>query len=286
MIKTHDLTERQRSVFEFLKEKICDRGYGPTVREICDEFGIKSPNGVVCHLKALEKKGLIIRTANKSRAIELVGGHEPNFKAQLPLKGRVGADSSPTINDEVNRRQKTDSRVNRSKDSKQQIEFNNLFGRDGRFVLRIDGDELAESNVVDGDFVIVTPCQEAGNGEIVLAKGRDGRMRLLVMPDKMSSQATATSHQQWPTDVASAPANLVSAPTNVSSDSASVKHQAFAEMLSLQNQSPNRDQATFSRTNQASEHSTNPAAKKSEPRPPAQVVGRVLGVIRDFTRKS
>ena len=66
------LTERQKHVYEFIHDLITNRGYGPTVREIGAEFNISSPNGVMCHLKALEKKGLIRRSPNKSRAIELV----------------------------------------------------------------------------------------------------------------------------------------------------------------------------------------------------------------------
>jgi repressor LexA len=65
------LTTRQREVLDFIREKIRGRGYGPTVREIGEEFDILSPNGVMCHLKALEKKGLITREPNMSRAITL-----------------------------------------------------------------------------------------------------------------------------------------------------------------------------------------------------------------------
>ena len=65
------LTNRQKDVYEFIRDKITNRGYGPTVREIGERFDISSPNGVMCHLKALEKKGLITRSPNKSRAIEL-----------------------------------------------------------------------------------------------------------------------------------------------------------------------------------------------------------------------
>jgi len=57
------LTDRQREIYEFIRKKIESRGYGPTVREIGENFGIKSPNGVMCHLKALEKKGLASETA-------------------------------------------------------------------------------------------------------------------------------------------------------------------------------------------------------------------------------
>src|SRR3954469_17638278 len=83
------LTKRQKTVYKFIREKIRNRGYGPTVREIGLQFDIASPNGVMCHLKALEKKGLITREPNMSRAITLA--QEPVEIKGLPLSGRVAA---------------------------------------------------------------------------------------------------------------------------------------------------------------------------------------------------
>ena len=83
------LTDKQRKVYEFIREKIHGRGYGPTVREIGEQFEISSPNGVMCHLKALEKKGLITREPNMSRAIQLAA--EPVSAKGLPLVGQVAA---------------------------------------------------------------------------------------------------------------------------------------------------------------------------------------------------
>ena len=83
------LTDRQKEVYEFIRDKIRNRGYGPTVREIGDHFDISSPNGVMCHLKALEKKGLITREPNMSRAIQLAA--EPIEEKGLPLAGRIAA---------------------------------------------------------------------------------------------------------------------------------------------------------------------------------------------------
>src|SRR5579864_7761885 len=83
------LTERQREIYDFIKERIEGRGFGPTVREIGEGFDIKSPNGVMCHLKALEKKGLIKRTGFRARAIQLVD-HRPHT-VELPLLGKVAA---------------------------------------------------------------------------------------------------------------------------------------------------------------------------------------------------
>ena len=88
MVKTSNLTPRQREIYEFVKDNIMNRGYGPTVREIGEEFDIKSPNGVMCHLKALEKKGLITRKPNLSRAIQL--SDKPQRKTAVNLRGQFG----------------------------------------------------------------------------------------------------------------------------------------------------------------------------------------------------
>src|SRR5262252_3408649 len=83
------LTERQREIYDFIRSKIETRGYGPTVREIGLAFDIKSPNGVMCHLKALEKKGLILREGFSARAIQLVDYNARN--PEIPLVGSVAA---------------------------------------------------------------------------------------------------------------------------------------------------------------------------------------------------
>src|SRR5436309_15772305 len=103
------LTERQREIYDFIRERIEGRGFGPTVREIGEGFDIKSPNGVMCHLKALEKKGLIKRTGFRARAIQLVD-HQ-RTAASLPMLGLVAA-GSPTAAIEQDER----------------LEVNDLFG--------------------------------------------------------------------------------------------------------------------------------------------------------------
>lgn len=63
------LTERQTQVLDFIRQN--SHLYGPTVREIAAAFGIRSPNGVACHLKALERKGYVTRDTRKARAIKV-----------------------------------------------------------------------------------------------------------------------------------------------------------------------------------------------------------------------
>ena len=68
------LTERQQVIYDFIRGLIVRRGYGPTVREIAQRMDISSPNGVMGHLKALERKGFIRRVSRRARAIELAEG--------------------------------------------------------------------------------------------------------------------------------------------------------------------------------------------------------------------
>jgi repressor LexA len=145
----NQLTERQREVYEFIREKIDSRGYGPTVREIGAKFDIRSPNGVMCHLKALEKKGLIEREGFSARAITLVG-HKPG--GGVPLLGKVAA-GSPTL----------------AVESDEWLEFNDMFGGDNHFALKVRGNSMIDDNIQDGDYVVIKRQETARNGERVVA---------------------------------------------------------------------------------------------------------------------
>ena len=152
------LTNRQREVYEFTRDKIQNRGFGPTVREISEAFGIKSPNGVICHLKAIEKKGLILREPNKSRAITLTG---ETSASTIPLAGRVAAGS-----------------LHQAIEDLDQVDLNELFNHRGCYLLRISGDSMIEAHIADGDMVVVEPRAEAKNGEMVVAETQDGNATL------------------------------------------------------------------------------------------------------------
>jgi repressor LexA len=146
------LTSRQREIYDFIKEKIESRGYGPTVREIGNAFEIKSPNGVMCHLKALEKKGIINRQGFSARAIQIVG-YKPG-SAGLPLLGRVAA-GAPTL-----------AEAGADTDW---LEFNDLFGGEENFALKVKGSSMIEDHIDDGDIVIIKRQETARNGERVVA---------------------------------------------------------------------------------------------------------------------
>ena len=159
MATLDQLTERQRLVYEFLRDKIVHRGYGPTVREIGERFNISSPNGVMCHLKALEKKGLISRSPNKSRAIELT--QEPLGQQGMPLAGTVAA-----------------GLTNLAFEQDDRFDFGSIFARDDHFALRVSGDSMIEAQIADGDYVVVRRQEVAAPGEMVVAQTDEGEATL------------------------------------------------------------------------------------------------------------
>lgn len=79
------MTRRQRAIMTFIEAHIFRRGFAPSVREIGTEFEIRSPNGVVAHLKALERKGMIAR-GDGARAITIL---RPRCFCSLPFGGRI-----------------------------------------------------------------------------------------------------------------------------------------------------------------------------------------------------
>jgi len=153
------LTERQKDVYEFVRDKIRNRGYGPTVREIGDYFQISSPNGVMCHLKALEKKGLITREPNMSRAIQLAA--EPIEEKGLPLAGRIAAGV-----------------LHEAIEQDERIDFGAMFDQKNLFVLEVSGESMIDAQIADGDFVVVRRQRTARDGQIAVVQTEEGEATL------------------------------------------------------------------------------------------------------------
>ncbi|MCP4811372.1 MAG: repressor LexA, partial [Planctomycetaceae bacterium] len=135
-------------------------GYGPTVREIGEHFGINAPNGVMCHLKAIEKKGLIRRSPNKSRAIELT--QEESMEPRgLQMAGTVVAGATNLAFEQTDR-----------------IDFDELFERQDQFVLEVRGDSMIEAQIADGDYVVIRQQKTAQQGQMVVARTDNGEATL------------------------------------------------------------------------------------------------------------
>lgn len=152
------LTRRQREIYEYIRQFIHKNGYAPSIAEIGQHFQLTSPATVHKHLQNLVQKGLIKRSWNRSRALEIIPGAdtvEPESArpaTELPLRGLIAA-GLPLEAVEDN---ETIPLPWSSADS-------NLY------VLKVKGQSMIEDHIQDGDYVIVEQRDTAVNGETVVA---------------------------------------------------------------------------------------------------------------------
>ena len=152
------LTPKQQQIFAFIRRYIQENGYPPAIRDIGKEFDINSPNGVMCHLRALQKKGFIHRDekneeeqrGGRARSITIPGVSAGGFS--LPLLGNVAAGKAIEAVEQHDR-----------------LELKELFGADNLYALKVKGTSMIESQIADGDFVVIRKQDNADNGEKVVA---------------------------------------------------------------------------------------------------------------------
>lgn len=146
------LTARQEQVLDYIRESVRVNGYPPTVREICGALRLSSPSTVHAHLANLERLGFIKRDPSKPRALDVVGELRP--PRPLPLVGRVAA-GQPILAEE---------------NIEEMVDVPGFLRRDdGDFVLRVQGDSMADAGIFNADYIVVHSQQRAENGEIVVA---------------------------------------------------------------------------------------------------------------------
>lgn len=147
MPKKTQMTDR---IYEYLQEVIPQQGYAPSVREICEAVGLKSPSTVHFHLKRLQERGLIEKGDFKGRAIVLTQKQE---KDRIPILGDVAA-GSPILAQEC---------------IDDYLTFD-CGGREGEyFALRVRGESMLNAGILPDDLVVVRRQPTAVNGEIVVA---------------------------------------------------------------------------------------------------------------------
>lgn len=151
------LTKKQQAIYNYIVKHIETKGFPPAIRDICSEFGISSPNGVMCHLKALETKGYINRVQKhknqqraQARGITIPGVTSGGFS--LPLVGVVAA-----------------GKAIESAEDDQRLEMRELFNEDNLFVVKVRGSSMIDGHIADGDYVVIRKCDTCENGEKVVA---------------------------------------------------------------------------------------------------------------------
>ena len=143
-------TQMTEQIYEYLQTVIPQQGYAPSVREICEAVGLKSPSTVHFHLKRLQERGLIEKGDFKGRAIVLT---QPRQRDRIPILGSVAA-GTPILAQEC-------------------IDDYLTFDCGGRenefFALRVRGESMLKAGILPDDLVVVRRQQSANNGEIVVA---------------------------------------------------------------------------------------------------------------------
>jgi repressor LexA len=158
-----ELTKRQQEIFDFIKRYSSEHGYPPTVRDIGKAVGLASSSTVHAHLANLEKLGLLRRDPSKPRAIELldkaVGDLADNVRQLvrpqgLPVVGAVAA-GAPILAEE---------------NIEEYVDVPPVAGgEEGEYVLRVRGQSMVKAGILEGDYVVVRPQDDAADGEIVVA---------------------------------------------------------------------------------------------------------------------
>ena len=150
------LTAKQQAIFNFIRKHIEAKGFPPAIRDICEEFDISSPNGVMCHLKALEKKGYIDRVTKKeNKKAQARGITIPGVSAgglSFPLVGVVAAGKAIEAVEQDDR-----------------LEVRDLFAGEDLFAVKVRGQSMVDGCIADGDYVVIRKAETAENGDKVVA---------------------------------------------------------------------------------------------------------------------
>lgn len=157
------LNEHERAMAEFIGAFIKENGYPPSVRELCKGVGLKSTSSVHHYLHTLKEKGILSKLDLKTRALKLVS---PEFIEEdttddvlsIPLVGNVAA--GIPILAEQNIEEYIKLPISMLKKSA---------GKDTTYMLKVKGDSMINLGILNGDYVIVSRCNEAENGQIVVA---------------------------------------------------------------------------------------------------------------------
>jgi repressor LexA len=151
------ISDKQREILDYIKTEILNKGYPPTVRDICEAVKLKSTSSVHSHLETLEKNGYIRRDPTKPRAIEIV---DDNFNltrrevVNVPMIGRVAAGQPILAVENIESYFPIPTEFMPNAES---------------FMLRVQGESMINAGIFDGDNILVEKCDTAHNGEMVVA---------------------------------------------------------------------------------------------------------------------
>lgn len=151
------ITQKQSEILEYIKSQILNKGYPPSVRDICQAVNLKSTSSVHAHLESLEKNGYIRRDPTKSRTIEII---DDNFNlsrrevVNIPLLGQVAAGQPLLAVENIT----------------EYFSIPSEYMPGGEvFMLKVKGDSMINMGIYEGDQIIVRKQNTASNGEVIVA---------------------------------------------------------------------------------------------------------------------
>lgn len=152
-----DLTTKQEEILNFLKQVNSDRGYPPSVREICLAVGLKSTSTVHSHLSKLEAKGYIRRDPTKPRAIEIIDESKnwlTDHVTPVPVLGTVTAGTPILATENI----------------EEYYPLPNHMAKQGNiYMLRVKGESMINAGILNRDYIIVRQQEHVDNGDIAVA---------------------------------------------------------------------------------------------------------------------
>ncbi|WP_024616009.1 transcriptional repressor LexA [Clostridium sp. Ade.TY] len=151
-----DGKDKQSQIYEFLKIYTENKGYPPSVREICEAVSLKSTSTVHGHLKRLEKKGLIKRDPTKPRALEIIEFLQPKREMiDIPIVGNITAGLPILATENV--------------EDTFSLPIDFVKHNNELFMLKVNGNSMINAGINNGDLAIIEKTQYASNGDIVVA---------------------------------------------------------------------------------------------------------------------
>ncbi|MBQ5674024.1 MAG: transcriptional repressor LexA [Lachnospiraceae bacterium] len=155
------ITEKQSQILEYIKSEILNKGYPPSVRDICQAVNLKSTSSVHSHLETLEKNGYIRRDPTKPRTIEII---DDNFNlvrrevVNVPMVGTVAAGQPILAIENIDNYFPIPSEYMPNEET---------------FMLKVKGESMINAGILDGDNILVKRQNTAKNGDMVVALVED-----------------------------------------------------------------------------------------------------------------
>ncbi len=158
----NELSQNELNILNYIRKQVKEVGYPPSVRELCKAVGLKSTSSVHLYLSRLAEKGYIKKGNLKTRALKITGENAAEVKdsdmLEIPLVGQVAAGLPILAEENIEEYVKLPSSMVKQNTKSE-----------GTYMLKVKGDSMIDVGIYSGDYIIVSKCQTAENGQIIVA---------------------------------------------------------------------------------------------------------------------